>query len=124
MFSGQHQHIMMYRGARDAVELIETNGIWIGIDEELKRPATGDFTMDAGDTLMLYTDGITDAWREGSLRDVRNPSEDMFGIERLWKTFKRLGSRSPGEIKDGILSELKGYYFNDDVTMVILKRIS
>ncbi len=123
MFSGQHQHIMLYRGAAGAVELIETNGIWIGIAEELKRPATGDFTMETGDILMLYTDGITDAWRQGSTRDMRNPSEDMFGLERLKETFKRLGSLSPGEIKEGILSELKGYSFNDDVTMMILKKI-
>jgi serine phosphatase RsbU (regulator of sigma subunit) len=123
MFSGQHQHMMMYRVGADTVELIETNGIWIGIPEEMKKPATGDFSMENGDTLLLYTDGLTDAWRQGSLRDQRDPMEDMFGLERLRYTFRRLGSRSPGEIKEGILSELKEYYFDDDVTMMILKRI-
>ncbi len=123
MFSGQHQHMMMYRGAADAVELIETNGIWIGMNEEMKPPATGDFTMEIGDTLLLYTDGLTDAWRQGSQRDRRNPSEDMFGLERLKESFQVLGTRSPDEIKEGILSGLKDYYFDDDVTMVILKRI-
>jgi len=123
MFSGQHQHIMIYRAALNDVELIETNGIWIGIAEELKRPATGEFAMEVGDTLMLYTDGITDAWREGSTRDFRNPSEDMFGIDRLRKTLRKLGTRSSDEIRDGVLSEVQGYYFNDDVTMVIMKRL-
>jgi serine phosphatase RsbU (regulator of sigma subunit) len=123
IFSGQHQHIMMYRAALNDVELIETNGIWIGIAEELKKPATGEFAMEVGDTLMLYTDGITDAWRQGSTRDQRNPSEDMFGIDRLRKAFRKLGTQSPADIKEGILSDLKGYYFNDDVTMVIMKRL-
>ncbi len=123
MFSGQHQHLMMYRAAADDVELIETNGIWIGIPEDLKQPATGDFTMKPGDTLLLYTDGLTDAWRQGSLRDQRDPVEDMFGLGRLRELFKDLGSRNPEEIKLGILTGLKDYYFDDDVTMVILKRI-
>ncbi len=123
MFSGQHQHIMVCRGASGDVELIETNGIWIGISEDMKRPATGDFSMDVGDTLVLYTDGVTDAWRQGSARDVRDPAEDMFGLDRFRDIVRSLGSRGPDEIRDGVLAALKDYYFDDDVTMVIMKRV-
>jgi len=47
----------------------------------------------------------------------------MFGIDRLRKTLRKLGTRSPEEITEGVLSELRGYYFNDDVTMVVMKRL-
>lgn len=124
MFSGQHQHIMMYRSAGDTVELIQTDGIWIGIEEDLKPTASGTFTMEIDDILFLYTDGITDAWRIGSTRDIRRPEEDMFGVERLQNALRNRGGMSPAHIKEGILSDLSGYYFDDDVTMVILKRNS
>jgi serine phosphatase RsbU (regulator of sigma subunit) len=123
MFSGQHQHIMIFREATGTVELIETNGIWIGISGDLKHPSTGDFTMEIGDTMVLYTDGVTDAWRQGSTRDARDPAEDMFGLERFKDVIGSLGSRGPAEIKEGILAALKDYYFDDDVTMVIMKRV-
>jgi serine phosphatase RsbU (regulator of sigma subunit) len=122
-YSGQHQHIIIYRCADGSMDLVETDGIWLGIAETLKPPASGGFSLGVGDALLLYTDGITDAWLSGSLRDVRDPETDQFGSERLEESFRRLGPRSPAEIKDGILADLKGYDFNDDVTMVVVKRV-
>jgi serine phosphatase RsbU (regulator of sigma subunit) len=72
---------------------------------------------------LLYTDGITEAWRKGSVPDHRDPKKDMFGIERLKDILCGLGDRSTDDIRRGILKELAGYTCIDDVTMVIIKRI-
>lgn len=122
-YSGQHQHIMIYRSGSRSVELLETDGVWLGIEESLKPPASGGFTLGVGDTLLLYTDGLTDAWRAGSVKDERDPESDMFGLERLEESFRRLGDSPPDGIRDGILGDLREYEFNDDVTIVIVKRV-
>jgi serine phosphatase RsbU (regulator of sigma subunit) len=122
-FSGQHQHIIIYRSGSGSLDLVATDGIWLGIAESLKPPASGGFSLEVGDVLLLYTDGITDAWRTGSVRDERDAETDQFGPERLEESFRRCGDRSTAEIKDGILADLKGYDFNDDVTIVVVKRV-
>ncbi|MBN2078750.1 MAG: SpoIIE family protein phosphatase [Spirochaetes bacterium] len=121
-FSGQHENIMIHRLASGAVELVETEGIWLGISETMRPPAAGGFSLERGDTLLLYTDGITEAWRKGSIRDQRDPESEMFGMERLRSIFQRLGGSPPDAIRDGILAELEGYSPADDITMLILRR--
>jgi len=78
--------------------------------------------LEIGDVLLLYTDGITEAWIKGSIPGHRDPRKDMFGIDRLKDIVQSMGSRSTQEIKVRILKELEGYVCNDDVTMVIIKR--
>jgi serine phosphatase RsbU (regulator of sigma subunit) len=122
--SGLHQDIMVYRAAEKKVELIGTNGMWIGIMDDIKGMVKDDnFHMGVGDAMMLFTDGITEAWVDGSVRDVRNPETDMFGQEKLLQIFEDRGESTPDDIKNGILQELDGYMISDDVTIVIIKRM-
>ena len=121
-FSGLHQDIMIYRAAFDDVALIETRGFWIGITRDIRQMVTDDsFHMAVGDTLLIFTDGITEAVSncsgEGEISDNR-----VFGDARLKSVFKTLGHLNPDNIKDGILQALENYECRDDVTMVILKR--
>ncbi len=122
-FSGQHENIMIHRSATGTVELVETEGVWLGISETMRPPAAGGFTLERGDTLLLYTDGITEAWTKGSIRDRRDPESEMFGMDRLRSILQRQGGASPEAIRDGILAELEGYSPADDVTMLILRRV-
>jgi serine phosphatase RsbU (regulator of sigma subunit) len=122
-FSGMHQDIMIYRAAKKEVELVETMGMWIGMADDIQPMLQNDeLTLNVGDALLLYSDGITEAWKKGTVPDHRDPSE-MFGSEKLQEVFCKLGEATPDEVKQGILNELEGYDFDDDVTMVVLKRI-
>ena len=47
----------------------------------------------------------------------------MFGEGRLTEAFGKVGSDEPNTIMKGILRELDDYEFNDDVTMIALKRL-
>jgi serine phosphatase RsbU (regulator of sigma subunit) len=123
VFSGLHQDIMVYRKRDGAVECIDTNGMWIGILDDLSgKVADGAFTMLEGDTLLLYTDGITEAWGKGTVKDLRGPDTQMFGVDRLKEIFRKTGDRSIDEIKNSILEALGNYTCNDDVTMILLRR--
>ena len=69
-----------------------------------------------GDLLVLYSDGITEAF---------NPNSEMYGLERLKSLISKKRHLSPEEIKDEILSDLRvhqqGEDTNDDITLVVAK---
>ncbi len=123
-FSGLHQDILIYKAKTATVELVETDGIWLGITDDI-RPMVGDgsFSLDQRDVMLVYTDGITEAWKKGTVKNKRDARFDMFGQERLAETFQKLGGLPPTEIKDGILNDMINYETEDDVTMMILKRL-
>ncbi|MCP4131101.1 MAG: AAA family ATPase [bacterium] len=123
VFSGLHQDIMIFRADSNRVELCETQGMWIGLFDDIQERLTDDcLFLNPGDTMLVYTDGITEAWKKGSVKDQRDPKEDMFGDHRLKDIFDRFGNRPVEEIKDEILKELENYDCDDDVTMVLMKR--
>ena len=75
-----------------------------------------EITLKPGDSITLYTDGITEA---------RNPEGTFFGEERLLEVFNRYDYMFPLEIhhtiKDEILAFENGAPQNDDITFVTMK---
>ena len=124
IFSGLHQDILIYRSDAVKIDVVETTGTWIGIAGGVKGNNTdAKIKLNIGDTMLVYTDGITEAWEKGSEIDNRSLKQ-MFGSERLINIFLQNGSKSSDEIKNSIIKNLKNYDCPDDVTMVIVKRLS
>jgi len=124
-FSGLHQDILVFRAKQNIVERFNTDGMWIGLYDDIQGMMKDNtLSLEIGDTLLLYTDGITEAWKAGSVKDKRDPETEMFGNERLISILARMGSNPPDDIRNAIIKELKGYVCHDDVTMVLLKRTS
>ncbi|KPA17202.1 multi-sensor signal transduction multi-kinase [Candidatus Magnetomorum sp. HK-1] len=118
-FSGLHEDIMIYRKTSKKVENIETSGMWIGIMDDIQGMLKDDeLKLNVGDTMLLFTDGVTESWKKGQDR------EELFGDERLKDVFCRYGECTAEEIRNGILKELEGFDYDDDITMLVLKRIS
>ncbi len=125
IFSGLHQDILIYNSGLCKVDTVETSGMWLGVVDDIEGLNQNEkLKLNIGDVMLVFTDGITEAWYRESVRNERDPDRDMFGSRRLIDTFTRLGDRSTNEIKNGILKELEGYKCEDDVTMIILKRLS
>ncbi len=76
------------------------------------------FTMDKGDVLMMFTDGVTEAM---------NINFEEFGEERLEKTLKLVVDQNCREIIDAVKSEVaaftEGAEQSDDITMLTIKRL-
>ncbi len=124
IFSGLHQDILIYRSDTCKIDVVETTGTWIGISGGVKGNNTdAKIKLNLGDTMLVYTDGITEAWEKGSEIDNRSLKQ-MFGSEKLINIFLQNGSKSTDEIKNSIIKKLKNYYCPDDVTMVIIKRLA
>lgn len=70
----------------------------------------------AGDTLLLYTDGITEA---------KNKDGEQFGSERLKKSFTTHASKAPDQVKEGIKNDLSEFIgemiIDDDYTLVVVQ---
>lgn len=123
-FSGLHQDILVYRSRSGVVEELETRGFWIGIYDDINEMLDDDIlTLEIGDTMLVYTDGITEAWIKGSVRNKRTIEADMYGQERLREILSRIGDRPPEAVREGILESLKDYQASDDITMVVVKRV-
>jgi histidine kinase len=123
-FSGLHQDIMVYRAASRTVEVVETRGMWIGIMDSIEGMVEDDMLLlGPGDVMLVYTDGITEAWRKAPGKTERDETTPMFGDNRLGAILAEAGDRSPVEIKKRILDELGDYQCDDDVTMVIARKL-
>ncbi len=73
-------------------------------------------TLQQGDVLVLYTDGITEAM---------NGDSDLFGEARLSRIVTEHGHLDAGELRERILREVEAFVGNadqhDDMTMILIK---
>ena len=76
----------------------------------------GEFILDPGDTLFVYTDGVTDAI---------NPESESFGIDRAIDALNVKPDGTPKEINDSVRSIIDEFRRDeppfDDTTMVVFK---
>ena len=103
----------------DIVSFLESDGMGLGIirNSKYNNYVHGNtISYGEGDTLLLYTDGITEA---------KSLDGEQFGSERLKRSFETHRSKSPNQIKEGIkndLSEFTGEIdIDDDYTLVIIR---
>lgn len=115
-FSGLHEDILVWRAETRKVERIETDGMWIGLEADISGMLpVNEFRLHSGDCIVLYTDGIIEAWAQGL---------GFFGTARLIKIIEQSGDRSAAEIHAAILNALKDYEKSDDMTLFVMKRVS
>ncbi|MDJ0765746.1 MAG: 7TM diverse intracellular signaling domain-containing protein [Myxococcota bacterium] len=121
-FSGLHQDILVYREKTRTVDAIETNGMWVGVLENIEGMLdNASLALEKGDAMLVYTDGITEAWKKESNGNGRNEDE-LFGSSRLVELLCQLGHGTAQEIKRGILDVLQSYESDDDITLLVVKR--
>lgn len=71
-------------------------------------------SLQSGDKLVFYTDGINEAM---------NKDGDMFSVERLERILLENSTKSPQEILDIYVSELNNFInkYKDDVTVIVME---
>ncbi len=99
------------------VEWLERTGIPLGLFPDMDYE-TSEVCLEPGDTLVLYSDGLTEA---------ANPEEEEFGRERLAEVCRENRSQPPETIAASIDAALEtfveGEPYLDDRTVVILSRL-
>ncbi len=110
-----HNLPFLWRQSLGRCERLDAEGLIFGVKRNIvfeKRETT----LEAGDVLLLYTDGITEA--EDSQRN-------FFGEDRLRQLFEELHHLPPQQIIDELLRQVRLFtgvqQFNDDVSLVVLQ---
>lgn len=125
LHSGLHLPILVYRKRADQVEEIETYGTWIGLNFEIGTEfIDSPLTLDPGDIMLLYTDGITESWITHENEGMEESALHFFGQDSLSRILLEEKNNDASRIRKRIVDELSIYDQRDDVTFLIIKRMS
>ena len=88
----------------------------VGIVEDIEYHETT-LTLEKGDTLLMFTDGVNEAM---------NPQFEEYGDERLEKMLERVAQGSSQQIIDAVKDDVKAFVGDaeqsDDITLLAIKR--
>ncbi len=99
-----------------SVELLATTGLPLGLFAKTSYEE-GRVTLKAGDVLMLYSDGVPEAW------DV---NEEEFSMDRIVEVLKANREESASRIVEAMLQSIDAFAGaapqHDDITLMVVKR--
>ncbi len=115
--SAGHTPTLLWRAEARTTEQLRATAPPIGIfGFEGQNPNT--IQLRPGDTVVLYTDGITEA---------QSPNGDLFGLNRLIYIIESQATDSPENLQQSILSEIATFRRDlsrgDDATLLIVKML-
>ena len=112
--AGHNPPLLFRKGESDPIEL-EDGGLLLGAMPTMAPYEEGTQTMEAGDLVVSFTDGVSEAM---------SPDEEEYGEERLIQCIQKNLSKPPEEILTAITDDVdrftEGVQF-DDVTLLILR---
>ena len=100
------------------IELLEAGGLLLGVmaGAEYER---GQVTLDPGDVLALFTDGVTEAM---------SPEDEEYGEPRLEKLLQDTRHQNAQEILDAVREDIRVFtddaaVLSDDLTLIVVKSV-
>ena len=115
-----HDKAPLLRAADGSVEWVKPPGLAIGLDgggvfERVTK--MHEWQMEPGDTLLLYTDGVTEA---------RNEQDDEMGVDPMVDVLREHADEEPQVLVAELEKKLQSYVGkalqSDDITIIALKR--
>ena len=111
-----HEPAVLYDPLTDRFEELSGKGIALGIDSSWQYEEEKYADLAAGQIIVLSTDGLWEA---------RNPQDEMFGKQALYRIILKNSHAGATEIQDAILAGLRQFQQAvepaDDITLVIIK---
>ncbi|MGQ9630691.1 MAG: SpoIIE family protein phosphatase [bacterium] len=113
-----HEYPIVYSSAARRIRRVQNSsfplGLFDNIGDTLKERK---LTLEKGDIVVLYTDGVLDA---------RNGRGEKFGMRRLCEIIKSSSNESAKEISGNIMGEIEDFVGNaeqyDDMTLIVMKK--
>ena len=115
-FAGAQEEMLLLRTDETACEALDWRGIWLGLgDHEPGADPDGKLRLAAGDTLVLFTDGLLAA---------QDDSGRPFGTERVQQIVQQAGGQPSRVIRDRLMESWKrrSVTRHDDATVVVIRR--
>ena len=113
-FAGLHQDLFIRRASTHSVERIPSTGTWVGLMHNIEEQLpVSQFTLDSGDVLLLYTDGITEAQRDN----------ELLNNDGLIALLESSQGKTAEDILEDILQPMESYAIDDDVSLVVIRQV-
>jgi len=115
-FAGAHEEICVYRQQTGKVELVPTPGTWLGAVRDVKKHTVDStLTLEPGDIVLLYTDGVTEARAAGG---------EQFGLERLSALLENSADLPMAALVERIYGAVLAHAkeLDDDITLLAFRR--
>jgi serine phosphatase RsbU (regulator of sigma subunit) len=119
--SGQHEEVLVMRSnggfeRHDTMEL----GFMVGVMPDIRRMlGEQEIQLKCGDTVVLYTDGITESMNE---------ARELYGLERLSQVIQANCQKTSKEILQAVIGDVANFRGEakpfDDVTLLVFRRVS
>ncbi len=113
-----HEHLLVYRAATRTVEKIPSGGVPLAMREGGDLYVDHTLALGKGDSVLLYTDGVTEATDE---------KDEMYGLDETIKLFAKHGHSEAELIVKSVLLEVQGFIGNaeqsDDITLVAFQKL-
>ncbi len=112
-----HEHVLLYKTENGKVQSIKSGGIAVGMVDDIST-ITREKELDVkiGDTIVLYTDGVTEAENTGGQR---------YNLDRLITAIERHGMKPARELHKILIDDIYGFIGGaeqwDDITLLVLK---
>ena len=103
---------------KDQISTLDESGLMLGIMDPIDFPSAR-VSMGAGDVLVLFSDGVTEA---------TNLAGELYSEERFEQWLIQHRKLNVEQLKEALLNEIKlfadGAEQSDDITFILLKRLS
>ncbi len=113
--NGGHNRPLWHRASRGRIEELHAEGIVLGVLPEIDL-AQGDLTIEQGDVLLFYSDGLTEA---------ENEERAQFGHQRLKDIFAANVEKDAEDQKAVLLDAVRSFIGkapqHDDITFFVVK---
>jgi serine phosphatase RsbU (regulator of sigma subunit) len=114
--SAGHNIAYLFRSATGKIEALGPEAFALGMFDDVCYPART-VQLDAGDVLVVYSDGLTDA---------ENQQEEMFGEERLLELMRQAAPAGSQVLEHKLLRAIEEFTEGtpqvDDITFVIVEK--
>ena len=111
--AGQRGHLLRANGN---IETLDSTSVPLGAQEETIVPTASPLTLESGDLVSFFTDGVFEAESPGLVR---------FGVERALRVIDSERDQPARAIVDALYQDISGFTRNrpqrDDITVVIVK---
>jgi sigma-B regulation protein RsbU (phosphoserine phosphatase) len=110
-----HNPPLLFRPAEMSFSELDAEGLILGIKRDVDFEEKS-ISLQTGDLLLLYTDGIVEA---------QNEAGELFGVGRLCDVLAATHEKTPELIVESVLKEVMGFscspVLQDDISMLLMK---
>lgn len=117
IYAGAHLDSIIHRAATGQCEWVPTAGLWLNVVNDIhKESVDQELTLNIGDTLILYTDGLTEAF---------NAQRQLLDMSGLAAIVQKHAALAPEALCAAVFQDVLAWSNNvraDDMTLVVMRR--